>query len=279
MNYLVLNLAAVLITFTSVSANAGGYFSLEKKGTQVCLTESGKELRCLATLESMGLKKDGRIEIVEKLKIRARHSAGERPELTLDQFVEVGGALMISPEDAKGLVQNYRRLSVHSLALGDVFEASDDGVLSAPFFASVYWQGALGMEGTLHVEGVIQVVSSEAMENKTELEDIQKWIQETVRVDRFSDSGTEWKLSSLSVLEKVARKIHFTKIGTNGKSVDEATVDLLQRIVAPVIIGEVVIVPTVKGIIELMDEAIGDALRGKSNPAPGNKKDIGIRHL
>lgn len=182
-------------------------FSVETVNGEVCRSKPGQPTRCLPTFKSLGFLALEQIELVERVK---EHN---------------GGSFVLSQSRSKEVVSSYSRLSIRNLATNPKLATAKDGVVRLPFFASVYWKGRGFMQGTIHVEG--EIVSSQD--------------DSKIRASRFADSTTEQKLEALRSLETAARHIHFRIAGTGEKSVDEATMALLNEIVGPFILGEIAV--------------------------------------
>ncbi len=65
-------------------------------------------------------------------------------------------------------------------------------------------------------------------------------------MEAFADSGTERKHELLRTIENLGREVHFRTPGTGGKSVEGATLDMLNQIVAPVVFGDAYRLPEMK---------------------------------
>jgi hypothetical protein len=207
MKTLLLSLALLSGTLLSQAAHAQDNFSIETVNGEVCRTKPGQAIRCLPTFKSLGFLGSDQIELVERVQQKS------------------GGSFVLSATQSAEVLSSYRRLSIRNLATNPARAVLKDGQLRMPFFASVYWKGRGFMEGTIHVEGEI-VAASESS---------------GIRSSNFADSTTEQKLEALRTLETAARHIHFRIAGTSGKTVDEATMALLNEIVGPVILGEIAV--------------------------------------
>lgn len=233
-----------LVLFSLLVSNlafANTPFSLSKKGDQVCRTREGQPEQCLPGINSLGLgvHVNDRIELIDQLKAKT------------------GGWFLLTEAETAAALKNYRRLSVRNLAVGSALAFERDEIVHVPFFASVYWKGTLLTEGTLHVEGYIRYRRGQDKNQIPEkANDYRAAFRRALKIDNFSDSTTEQKIEILRNLETTARYIHFTRIGTNGKSVDEATLDLLQETVAPMLFGEIIVFPALKNAFDGLEETL-----------------------
>ncbi len=182
-------------------------FSVETVNGEVCRTKPGQTVRCLPTFKTLGFLNSDQIELVERIQQKN------------------GGSFVLSAAQSAEVLSSYRRLSIRNLATNPSRAIVKDGQVRIPFFASVYWKGRGFMEGTIHVEGEM-VADKEAS---------------GLRASAFADSTTEQKIEALRALETAARHIHFRIAGTGGKTVDEATMALLNEVVGPVILGEIAV--------------------------------------
>jgi hypothetical protein len=108
------------------------------------------------------------------------------------------------------------------------------------------------MQGTLHIEGHLKIKNDDneaIISSDDSLPAARRKIADLVQIRGISDSTTEQKSEKLRWLETAARHIHFRVIGTQGKTVDQATEALLKKIVAPFVFGEVIYVPTMKALL------------------------------
>ena len=210
-------LSLVGISLQVQTARAQDSFSIETVGDQVCRTKPGQAQRCLPTFKSLGLIAKNEIRMLE----------------TFEDGSKVATTTGVPRHQVRKLMESYDLLSIRNLATSPSAIQFKDGQVRVPFFASVYWKGRGYMQGTLHFEGEIRVDQKHLKMSTT----------------AFADSTTEQKLESLRFLETAARHIHFRIAGTGGKSVDEATMDLLNTFIGPVILSETsltyVNVPTV----------------------------------
>lgn len=257
----------LLLAFVSFAAHASGTFSLEKKGEKVCRIQTGQAEQCLLSVQAQGVNLPTRIELVDRLKayqamLDAKKTNPET-KLTLEGLSSIGGALLLPEYQVRKLLTQYGRLSIRNLAVGTVLTVGDDGFMTVPFFASVYWQGRLLTQGTLHIEGYLKIKSDNEnaiVSSEDSLLTARKNIANMVQIKEFADSTTEQKIESLRWLETGARYVHFRVIGTRGKSVDEATLALIQKTLAPMIFGEVIYVPLLQSLTQDFSDAIREML-------------------
>lgn len=196
-------LSLLAVGFQFQTAQAQDSFSIETVNDQVCRTKPGQPTRCLPTFKSLGLTGESEIEMLK----------------TFEDGSKVASTTGIPQSRVLGLLKSYDYLSIRNLATSPTAIKIKDGQLRVPFFASVYWKGRGYMQGTIHFEGEIRIDQKQLKMSAT----------------AFADSTTEQKIEALRVLETAARHIHFRIAGTDGKSVDEATMDLLNSFVGPVI--------------------------------------------
>lgn len=196
-----------LLTFGlhAQTALAQGNFSIETVKDQVCRTQPGKPTRCLSTFKSLGLAHENEFNMLE----------------TFEDGSKVASVTGIHPSKVQAFMDSYSYLSIRNLATSPAFIQIKDGQIRIPFFASLYWKGRGYMQGTIHFEGEIRVDERQLKMSTT----------------AFADSTTEQKIEALRFLETAARHIHFRIAGTGGKSVDEATMELLNKTVGPVILA------------------------------------------
>ncbi len=171
--------------------------------------------------------------------------------------------MLIEEAELSTMVSHYRRLSVRNLAVNKEGIFKTAGSTYIPFFASVYWKGAAMMEGTLHTEGFLVIPEENegdttSVWNAEKTTDIRSAIKKLIQLSGWSDSATEQNIEALRGLETAARTVHFTAIGTGGKSVDEATAAFLQDTVGVLVFGDVLYVPMIKALVQ----GFGDALTG-----------------
>lgn len=187
-------------------AHAQDNFSIETVGDQVCRTKPGQAKRCLPTFKALGLMAENEIKMLE----------------TFEDGSKAATTTGIPQHRVLKLMESYDLLSIRNLATSPSAIQVKDGQVRVPFFASVYWKGRGYMQGTLHFEGEIRVDQKRLKMSTT----------------AFADSTTEQKIEALRILETAARHIHFRIAGTGEKSVDEATMDLLNSFIGPVILSE-----------------------------------------
>ena len=217
-----------------------GHFDLDADDQKVCKVSyvDGKRDEAGKVCYLLTENPTGAVELLEMAKARLDYFVSERESLSPDDVDKIGGALLIEPELIEGLVKNYKRISIRNFALDPSRLVETDNETVVPFVVDIYWKGVGITQGTLHGEGLL-TVSKEVLDPNPDSFG-------SVEFSSYSDSFTELKSDSARWLETTARTTHFEFINGVSSEVDQATMDLLTKVVAPVLLGEVIYLPVLK---------------------------------
>lgn len=201
-------------------------FVIENRGDQVCRIKPGTAEVCLPTLASLGFPALQEINVRERL--RLYNSFLELKKTTPDLVLPAssvgtfGGAVTVAPGLVGKTVSEFDELSVRDIGVARNSKKASDGSTILPFIASVRWKSSKTIKpnGTIYVEGYMRYARANPYE-----------------IEAFADSRTEKNVDFLRSLELLGREVHFRAVGTGGKSVDEATLELLRDVVFPTAFG------------------------------------------
>ena len=259
----------------------GATFDLVTEGDQVCKSvENNKTCFSRLSVALQGFQVSDKLEIIDNMTkyLELLEKKGVQ-NLDASDLDAVGGALLFEKEDIKTILSQYRRLSVRNIGIDpNVVETED--AKRVGFVASVYWKSTkLGLNSTVNVEGYINVPKNDAQTDlgKRDLAEFRKLLTRAVEIAGISDSSGENHREGDRRLEKLARELHFTLIAGKNKErvdVDKETEALLKNIIAPYVMGEVVVIPTVKAFGEMIRQAFvgifkgmfGDTTQGLEQP-------------
>lgn len=267
-------LPTVLLTLTTGLASAqAGYepFELVREKDQVCkLSYEPKARHCYDIPEGTP-KKVNIIKFAEtKLKL-----AGDRTRdtFTIEDYEAFGPVALSDNNVLEDVLEQFSVLEVRNMAIDKDATIQTLDKISAPFVASLRWVGAYGMNGTIHVEGYIDVTDLEAKDLFAD------------SIDSFSDSWTEAKAPSLRTLETAARAIHFISVYGVGANSDALTEELLTEVLAPAVGYEVLLKQQIEigkgmakvfavGLLEALKEAFGSGLSEAQNQPASNDRAL-----
>ncbi|MCB0362014.1 MAG: hypothetical protein KDD35_04815 [Bdellovibrionales bacterium] len=194
-----------------------------------------------------------RIEVVEavrymqKMKEESPSKEIDLKSLSSEELTQVGGVVRLRSEDLEEVKDHYRRISIRNLAIDARGSIEERGEVKFPFFVEIYWQGEAQMEGSLYGEGIFYVPLAALQLNKSIAEQMLDFSSSVkAEFNEFSDSRTEENKNYLRFLVTSARAVHFTAINGTSTNVDQDTLDFLNRIIGPVLIGELFDIPTYK---------------------------------
>jgi hypothetical protein len=252
-----------VILFMSTGSTAFGAqavstapFSLAKRGDQICRIKKDFVDICLPRLVSRGHPNAEQINVRERIRQYGLFLELKKniPDLRLSatSLGVFGGAIFLSPEQVASTSANFEELIVRDLAVSSASRKLQDGSDVYPFFASLRWKSLTSFKpnGTLFIEGYVKVREGfdyrEIFSPKDAAELRREKINQLFEIEGFADSGTEEQISILRNLENLGREVHFRIAGTNGKSVEGATLDLLNQVIAPVVFGDAFWMPEMK---------------------------------
>ena len=217
-----------------------GHFDLDADDQQVCKVSyvDGKRDEAGRVCYLLTENPTGAIEVVEMAKNHLDFLNSERESLSPEDIEKIGGALLIDPELIEGLAKSYKRISIRNFALDPSQLTETDDETTVPFVVDIYWKGVGITQGTLHGEGLLTVTR--------EVNDPNPDSFGSVDFKSYSDSFTELKSDSARWLETTARTSHFKFINGMSADVDQATMDFLNNVIAPVLLGEVIYLPVMK---------------------------------
>jgi hypothetical protein len=118
-------------------------------------------------------------------------------------------------DDSLRSLREFSELDIRNIVLKFNDADMDGRVLKIPFFSSVRWKGALGLNGTIHARGVM-TVDLAAIRGE---------------FSGFRDSQP----NSMLDVERLARAVQFKNVGSG---LDEETLDFLNSAIAPILAAQ-----------------------------------------
>lgn len=264
--------SAFLILSLSLSFAASGHeseFDLVRRNNELCKIEwkanhrLAKPTYCIKLIDPPG----AAIDILAQNQFLNHYQkpGSKIKKGSMEYYKEAGGSVALSEEQREYVTNNYSALSLRDIAIDwsklkmfsdDHSNAALAPLLKVPFLARLFWRGSLNLNGTLLIEGQLELPVDELIlalgsqsinsQNGEPLEDRdEETLLKMVRINEYADEclNHENEFLCLRRIGQIARRAHFKILAYKSTqsmeaNTDESTEYLLQHIVGKVIVGE-----------------------------------------